>query len=1708
MQQTSTLLEQIAELYSAGQYLTALETAAPLGELTQWSGTRARVLAGRLANNLGAPRLGRALHLLAFREDPDDWEVRYFYIWSRFSRRGPLVAWQLMEQLGDPDEQTDRRWRADWLALKAHTLAMLRDFETADDLLARAIELEPQRPWIWVEKSGVLELEDQHDQSIAAARRALELRPFYRPAVQAAAHALVQMNCDDEAIALLEEASATLQSGDVVAQLSALQIELGRYEAARANLDRLEAFFPLMHHDKHRVKWLAARRADAAYYCGDFDEAARLAKESDSPFHKQLIERLSVRPLKGRRTELPVPFVRQHHNTCGPATLSSISQFWQHPVEQLEVVEKICYDGTPAHSERSWAEEHGFAAREFTITWDNAVALIDLGLPFTLTTVDPGNAHLQAVYGYDERRGSLLVRDPGERHFGEFLAEKMLEHYASSGPRGMVMVPQSWLNGEAAGAGDPPTDPRLSADGQRVDCREFSERFRAIELPDAQLHDFYFRIELALQRHDRGQARQIHNEMRELAPDHRLTIHARRAIAAYDADEPTMLKCAERLLKQFPDDVNLLMMKLSLLTQLGRREERLQMLEEICARADADPYFWQHLAHELSVDARQHDVVYHLLRRSMRYRPLDERGMGLLADVMWDKPEKRNDALQLYRFAACLGDRDENRAKSYFFASRHLKKNDEALQFLEDRFARFGAQKSWPAQTLVWAYEVLDRTEDAVETVERALKLRADDGELLLFAADFYSRYGRNEQARQLLEPAGDNSHRNAWLRTAAGIELNEGHLQAALDCWRRVLEAEPLARDANQMVAQLLADLQGQAAGLAHLRAAAQRFPHSYALRTLLLEWETEEGPENAEAASRDMLEKWPTDAYARRELAIALVRQRKWDDARHETELANELDPTHPLCQFLLGRIHQAEGRLDEAKQALRRSIAISVDYDPAIAALVEACDTQAEREAELQFIYEQLVAQVTFGEGLLSYREYAAGTLPPEQLCEHLRDAHRARPDLWQAHSALVMQLIDMQQLDEALEVAQASTRRFPLLPRGWADLALVHQARGDAASEIDALRRALEISPYFGEASRLLAEALLREGRHDEAKAVVDKAIAGEPRDIVNYGTLADVLWAMGKQDEAIDTLKKAVRNEPGYEYAWHRLRQWADELNRPGVVLESLRELTTARPNEARSWRMLADALLDPDDRDECLEALDRAIQLDPRDVESHSLKAYFLAEWGQFDEALAACRPEVFGDQPPLELRARAADVEASRGNYEVAVPAMQQVLRDDPNYAFGWLRLTGWYQEMGETDEYVRAAAELTRVVPRQPLAWAYCGDARQRAGDRDGAKRDFGMARQIDPTYSLANLSLLDLHLEDNEVDAAAEILHGAAEHLPPDYRWAQQVRIDMARADKDAAGEHLRQLCQCPLEDEEPLRLAVGAMLEGDAGADAYLVLEEQWNREEADPQVATVWVQLGAMAETLPQIGQQLEVHGPMWHPAAQQYMLELGRTQNKGGLRRFVNLHREMIDADDRTWADVGDALLQAGQPRQAIAWLKAWPTRASAHPYMLFPMVQAHWQLGNIAEALTAGEQAFELEPDASTEVHFLFFSMGSLVQGRTGTAAQVLRHVNPATLAAPFEAIYRTAAALVQLLADEVPRGEVDSLGDATDDSRRRSTQKPSYAEARQQLVEASAPLAEVAKENDRIAARMLHLSRAALARHYGKTLSTWWHRSQAWLV
>ncbi len=169
-------LGRVRALYEEGQCLRAYELGQTFGPLDSWGGTAARLMAGGLAAHLGAPRLGTALHVRAYRDDARDPEACFYYTCALLSRRGPLRTWDFLKKVGPLPEAPDRI-RGFWLSMHATVLGYLRDFDAAETWLARAEEAAPEHAWLLVQRSSLFETEDRYDDALATSREALARRP-------------------------------------------------------------------------------------------------------------------------------------------------------------------------------------------------------------------------------------------------------------------------------------------------------------------------------------------------------------------------------------------------------------------------------------------------------------------------------------------------------------------------------------------------------------------------------------------------------------------------------------------------------------------------------------------------------------------------------------------------------------------------------------------------------------------------------------------------------------------------------------------------------------------------------------------------------------------------------------------------------------------------------------------------------------------------------------------------------------------------------------------------------------------------------------------------------------------------------------------------------------------------------------------------------------------------------------------------------------------------------------------------------------------------------------------------------------------------------------------------------------------------------------------------------------------------------------------
>ena len=216
-------------------------------------------------------------------------------------------------------------------------------------------------------------------------------------------------------------------------------------------------------------------------------------------------------------------------------------------------------------------------------------------MPFTLTTVELGGGHLQAVIGYDRLRRSLLIRDPTFPNVAEADVDRLVERYAVWGPRGMALVPADEAN-----------------------------RLDGLDLPDSGLYDAYHALNKALLAHDRPAIEAALGRLLPAGGGHAearpLALLGEAAVAAYDADVPRELAAVAAVLQRHDGCDPLHARRLGLLDEAGRWDEARAELERLAADPERDAQFTERLAERLADDARAAPRVRRLLRGQLRRR--------------------------------------------------------------------------------------------------------------------------------------------------------------------------------------------------------------------------------------------------------------------------------------------------------------------------------------------------------------------------------------------------------------------------------------------------------------------------------------------------------------------------------------------------------------------------------------------------------------------------------------------------------------------------------------------------------------------------------------------------------------------------------------------------------------------------------------------------------------------------------------------------------------------------------------------------------------------------------------------------------------------------------------------------------------------------------------------------------------------------------
>lgn len=233
----------------------------------------------------------------------------------------------------------------------------------------------------------------------------------------------------------------------------------------------------------------------------------------------------------------------------------------------------------------------------------------------------------------------------------------------------------------------------------------------------------------------------------------------------------------------------------------------------------------------------------------------------------------------------------------------------------------------------------------------------------------------------------------------------------------------------------------------------------------------------------------------------------------------------------------------------------------------------------------------------------REQAGDT---SAAADEYRAALQQLPTLGEARRRVARLLLQQNQVEEARQEYLARLANAPDDGEALAGLVQCEVRRGDVAAARSAIAQALaaELPPYqrgivLGELGRLL----LGEGKTDEARTVLQQAVALAPGEPQIHAHLATVLARTGQTDQAAYHQQRAQQIRVEYERVTELGRQLVHRPNDPGLRFQT------------------GEILLRQGLREEALRWLASALRCDPHHAPTHALLARFYAEQGDEEQA-------------------------------------------------------------------------------------------------------------------------------------------------------------------------------------------------------------------------------------------------------------------------------------------------------------------------------------------------------------------------------------------------------------------------------------------------------------------------------------------------------
>lgn len=298
-----------------------------------------------------------------------------------------------------------------------------------------------------------------------------------------------------------------------------------------------------------------------------------------------------------------------------------------------------------------------------------------------------------------------------------------------------------------------------------------------------------------------------------------------------------------------------------------------------------------------------------------------------------------------------------------------------------------------------------------------------------------------------------------------------------------------------------------------------------------------------------------------------------------------------------------------------------------------------------------------------------------------------------------------------------------------------LALALERHGRKEEAVDVLKKAIADEPTWRRYRELLCQILNRQNKRDEAVALLREAVATDPTDAIYHDWLGLALEGKQAFAGAIAAYEEAIRLDPALFYSYNSLARIYIRQNEPEKAVPFLRQTIALRPRYVPAHTDLLNAMASLNRLDSAVEDYRKMIARDPRDPFWHYWLGKALQQMKDNTAAAEAYRDAIELFPKYHEARYVLVSLLLNSKQYEQAVQLCREATALDPKVGIYNSYLVRALSAMGKTDEAIAACRAALASDPKDYSARFRLADTLRSAGRFDEAAYELELLIEAEP-------------------------------------------------------------------------------------------------------------------------------------------------------------------------------------------------------------------------------------------------------------------------------------------------------------------------------------------------------------------------------------